>query len=89
LACAFIWSCLGGAPETKFGENVFSHLRGRDDSDYAPMIERIVASIHDASGPMSRSSNVAEVIWRVANDPSAPLRIAAGADAQAWMAESD
>jgi NAD(P)-dependent dehydrogenase (short-subunit alcohol dehydrogenase family) len=78
----------GRAPETKFGENAFPHLRGRDDSDYAPMIERIVASIHDASGPMTRSSDVAEAIWRVANDPSAPLRIAAGADAEAWMAEA-
>jgi NAD(P)-dependent dehydrogenase (short-subunit alcohol dehydrogenase family) len=78
----------GRAPETKFGENAFPHLRGHDDSDYAPMIERIVASIHDASGPMTRASDVAEAIWRVANDPSAPLRIAAGADAEAWMAEA-
>jgi len=78
----------GRAPETKFGENAFPHLRGRDDSDYAPMIERILASIHDTSAPMTRSSDVAEAIWRVANDPSAPLRIAAGADAEAWMAET-
>lgn len=77
----------GRAPETKFGENAFPHLRGRDDPDYAPMIERIVASIHDASGPMTRSSDVSEAIWRVATDPSAPLRVAAGADAEAWMAE--
>jgi NAD(P)-dependent dehydrogenase (short-subunit alcohol dehydrogenase family) len=78
----------GRAPETKFGENAFPHLRGRDDPDYAPMIQRIVASIHDASGPMTRSSDVSEAIWRVATDPSAPLRVAAGADAEAWMAEA-
>jgi NAD(P)-dependent dehydrogenase (short-subunit alcohol dehydrogenase family) len=78
----------GRAPETRFGGNAFPHLRGRDNPDYAPMIERIVASIHDRSGPMTRSSDVAEAIWRVANDPSAPLRIAAGADAEAWMAEA-
>jgi NAD(P)-dependent dehydrogenase (short-subunit alcohol dehydrogenase family) len=78
----------GRAPETRFGDNAFPHLRGRDNPDYAPMIERIVASIHDSSGPMTRSSDVAEAIWRVANDPSAPLRIAAGADAEAWMAEA-
>jgi NAD(P)-dependent dehydrogenase (short-subunit alcohol dehydrogenase family) len=78
----------GRAPETRFGDNAFPHLRGRDNPDYAPMIERIVASIHDRSGPMTRSSDVAEAIWRVANDPSAPLRIAAGADAEAWMAEA-
>ena len=78
----------GRAPETRFGENAFPHLRGRDNPDYAPMIERIVASIHDSSGPMTRSSDVAEAIWRVANDPSVPLRIPAGADAEAWMAEA-
>jgi hypothetical protein len=27
----------------------------------------------------------AEAIWRAAADPSAPLRILAGADAEAWM----
>jgi NAD(P)-dependent dehydrogenase (short-subunit alcohol dehydrogenase family) len=78
----------GRAPETRFGDNAFPHLRGRDNPDYAPMIERIVASIHDSSGPMTRSSDVAEAIWRAANNPSAPLRIAAGADAEAWMAEA-
>lgn len=75
-------------PGTRFGDNAFPHLRGRDNPDYAPMIERIVARIHDSSGPMTRSSDVAEAIWRIANDPSTPLRIAAGADAEAWMAEA-
>jgi NAD(P)-dependent dehydrogenase (short-subunit alcohol dehydrogenase family) len=78
----------GRAPETRFGDNAFPHLRGRDNPDYAPMIERIVASIHNSSGPMTRSSDVAAAIWRVVNDPSAPLHIAAGADAEAWMAEA-
>lgn len=75
----------GRAPETRFGENAFPHLQGQDNPDYAPMIERIVASMHNASGPMIRSSDVAEAIWRVANDPSVPLRIAAGADSEAWL----
>ncbi len=79
----------GRAPETRFGENAFPHLRGRDNTDYAPMIERVVASIHDSSGPITRSSDVAEAIWRVANDSSAPLRIAAGADAEAFSSEVD
>jgi NAD(P)-dependent dehydrogenase (short-subunit alcohol dehydrogenase family) len=78
----------GRAPETKFGENAFPHLRGRDNPDYAPMIERVVAGIRDASGPITRSSDVSEAIWRVATDPSAPLRVAAGADAEAWMTEA-
>ena len=78
----------GRSPETRFGENAFPHLRGLDNPDYAPTIERILASIRDSSGPITHSSDVAEAIWRVANDPSAPLRVAAGADAEAWMAEA-
>ena len=78
----------GRSPETRFGENAFPHLRGLDNPDYAPTIQRILAGIRDSSGPITRSSDVAEAIWRVANDPSAPLRVAAGADAEAWMAEA-
>ena len=52
------------------------------------MIDHVLAGIRDASGPMTHSSDVAEAIWRVANDPSAPLRTAAGADAEAWLTEA-
>jgi NAD(P)-dependent dehydrogenase (short-subunit alcohol dehydrogenase family) len=76
----------GRAPETRFGDNAFPHLRGRDNSDYAPMIERIVTAMRDSSGPTTRPSDVADAIWRVANDPASPFRLAAGADAEAWMA---
>jgi NAD(P)-dependent dehydrogenase (short-subunit alcohol dehydrogenase family) len=78
----------GRAPETRFSNNAFPYLRGLNNPDYAPMIEKIMASIHDSSGPMTRSSDVSEAIWHVATDTSAPLRIAAGADAKAWLAEA-
>ncbi len=38
---------------------------------------------------MTRSSDVAETIWRVANDQGSPLYIAAGADAETWLAEAN
>ena len=78
----------GRSPETRFGENAFPHLRGRDNADYAPMIDSVLAGFREASGPVTHASDVAEAIWRVANDPSSPLRTAAGADAEAWMAEA-
>ena len=78
----------GRSPETKFGENAFPHLRGRDNADYAPMIERVISNLRDSSGPVTRANDVSEAIWRVANDSSSPLRVAAGADAVAWMAEA-
>lgn len=78
----------GRAPETRFGETALAHLRGRDDPDYGPMIERIVAGMQSHSGPVTHASDVAEAVWTVASDPTAPFRVAAGADAAAWLAEA-
>jgi NAD(P)-dependent dehydrogenase (short-subunit alcohol dehydrogenase family) len=78
----------GRSPETRFGDNARPHLRGLDNPDYAPTIEHFVASVRDSSGPVTYATDVAEAIWRAATDPSAPLRIPAGADAEAWMAEA-
>jgi NAD(P)-dependent dehydrogenase (short-subunit alcohol dehydrogenase family) len=78
----------GRSPETRFGENALPHLRGRDNADYAPMIDSVLASMREASGPKTYSSDVTQAIWRIATDPSSPLRTAAGADAEAWMAEA-
>jgi NAD(P)-dependent dehydrogenase (short-subunit alcohol dehydrogenase family) len=79
----------GRSPETRFGANAFPHLRGLDNPDYAPVINNVLATIRDASGPMTHSLDVAEAIWEVANDRSSPLRTAAGADAEIWMAEAN
>jgi NAD(P)-dependent dehydrogenase (short-subunit alcohol dehydrogenase family) len=79
----------GRSPETRFGANAFPHLRGLDDPDYGPMINNVLANIRDTSGPVTHSSDVAEAIWRVANDSSSPLHTAAGADAEIWMAEAN
>lgn len=78
----------GRAPETRFGANAFPHLRGLDNPDYAPMIEKVIAGLRDTSGPVTHSNDVCEAIWKVATDPSSPLRVAAGADAEAWIAEA-
>ena len=65
-----------------------SHLRGLDDPDYAPVIQRFMASARDSSGPVTHAPDVAAALWRAATDPSAPLHIPAGADAEIWMAEA-
>jgi NAD(P)-dependent dehydrogenase (short-subunit alcohol dehydrogenase family) len=78
----------GRSPETKFGANAAPYLRGLDNPDYAPMIETVIAGLRDTSGPVTYASDVCEAIWKVATDPSSPLRVAAGADAEAWMAEA-
>jgi NAD(P)-dependent dehydrogenase (short-subunit alcohol dehydrogenase family) len=78
----------GRSPETRFGDNARSHVRGLDDPDYAPMLAGFAAAVRDSSGPITHADDVAEAIWRVATDPAAPRRVAAGADAEAWMAEA-
>ncbi|TRL35587.1 SDR family oxidoreductase [Rhizobium straminoryzae] len=76
----------GSAPGTRFGENGMPHLQGRDNADYAPMIERIVAHMRNQSGPITHASDVGSAIWRCATDPASPFRLAAGRDAEALMA---
>jgi NAD(P)-dependent dehydrogenase (short-subunit alcohol dehydrogenase family) len=78
----------GSAPETRFGAHGLPHLRGGDNADYAPVIERIVAHMRDRSGPTTRACDVAAAIWRCATDPASPFRLAAGRDAEALMAEA-
>ena len=78
----------GRSPETKFGETAKPFMRGLEDADYKPLVERIFAGMGAADGPVTRAEDVARAIWRAATDPSAPFRIAAGVDAEMWMAEA-
>lgn len=78
----------GRSPETSFGNNAMPHLRGMDNADYKPMIEGMITSFREDSGPVTHATDVAAAVWRAAVDPDAPLRIAAGADAVQWMAEA-
>lgn len=77
----------GRSPETRFSANAREHLIGMDHPAYRALFERVLAGFQDTSGPITRAPDVAEAIWRAATDPKAPMRIAAGADAERWMAE--
>ncbi|MGP4806349.1 hypothetical protein ACSV5G_21510 [Agrobacterium cavarae] len=79
----------GRTPETRFGDNGIPHLRGRNNADYAPMIDRVVAQMRNQSGPITHPSDVAAAIWRCAMNPASPFRLAAGRDAEALMAEAE
>ena len=41
----------------------------------------------DTSSPTTRAHDVAKAVWRAVTDPSSPMRIPAGADAEALAAE--
>lgn len=78
----------GRSAETSFGTNARPHLRGMDDADYAPLLQQFVRNVQDDKGPVTHAHDVAEAIWKAATDPSTPLHIPAGADAELWMAEA-
>ena len=78
----------GRSPETRFGDNARAHIHGFEHEAYAELVKKVVAGMQDTSTPLTRAQDVAEAVWLAATDPSAPMRIPAGADAVAWAAEA-
>lgn len=78
----------GSSRETRFADNAMPHLRGQDNPDYAPLIERVLVQLRASDGPVTHAADVADAVWQAATDPAAPFKIPAGADAEQWMAEA-
>ncbi|KAB0644356.1 SDR family oxidoreductase [Burkholderia latens] len=78
----------GRAPDTRFADNARANMHGFEHEAYADFVGKAVARMLDASGPITHAQDVAEAVWRAATDPSSPMRMPAGADAQAWAAEA-
>lgn len=77
----------GRAPETRFGENARPRIQQGIPEAYADLAQHVFAGWAQ-SAAITRASDVAEAVWRAANDASSPMRIAAGADAVALAASS-
>jgi len=78
----------GSSGETNFRDTARTRLRGIDDEVYGEFMKQTIARMMASTGPGTRATDVAEAVWRAATDPSAPLRIPAGADAVQWAAEA-
>ena len=78
----------GAAPDTSFGKTAMSLMadHGGFPEPYAGLAQDVIAGLQDADAPRTRSSDVAEAVWRAATDPSCPTRLPAGADAVALAA---
>ncbi len=76
----------GRAPETRFGENAQPRMQGGIPEAYSVLAQSVFAEWGQSS-VVTRALDVAEAVWRAANDPGCPVRIPAGADAVA-LAES-
>lgn len=77
----------GRAPETRFGENAQPRIQSSIPEAYASLAQRVFGALRQSS-EVTRAQDVAEAVWRAANDPSSPIRIAAGADAVALAGAS-
>jgi NAD(P)-dependent dehydrogenase (short-subunit alcohol dehydrogenase family) len=73
----------GRAPETRFAENAQPRMQGGIPEAYAGLAHSVFAGWAQ-SAAVTRPLDVAQAVWRAANDPSSPVRIVAGADAVAW-----
>ena len=76
----------GQAPATAFGANARERLEqaGGFPELYAEMIQAVFARLTSGSDEdKTRPEDVAAAVWRVATDPTTPMRVPAGADAEA------
>jgi NAD(P)-dependent dehydrogenase (short-subunit alcohol dehydrogenase family) len=73
----------GRAPETRFAENAQPRRIQGGPEAYAEFAQSVFARMGQSSSAVTHALDVAEAVWRAANDPSCPVRIAAGADAVA------
>ncbi|WP_025601123.1 SDR family oxidoreductase [Burkholderia sp. WSM2230] len=76
----------GRSPESRFRDNARRH--GLEHEAYADLVQEVLARFADTASPITHAQDVALAVWRAATDPSSPMRIPAGADAEAWAAEA-
>ncbi len=58
----------GRAPETRFGENAQPRMQGAIPDAYADLAQSVFAGWAQSSS-VTRALEVAEAVWRAANDP--------------------
>ena len=72
----------GYGPTTNFTTNGQSRMDGLIPDAYAPFAERVLADFQQPAA-VTHESDVAETVWRAANDTTGQLRFPAGPDAVA------
>jgi NAD(P)-dependent dehydrogenase (short-subunit alcohol dehydrogenase family) len=72
----------GYAPTTRFTSNSGARIDGLIPEPYAPFAQRVFAAFAE-SAAVTTESDVAEAVWRAANDTTGQIRFPAGPDAVA------
>ncbi len=78
----------GAAPATSFGQNAAPRMQGEIPEDYTDFVKKVFAGMKDPSRLVTNPDDVAKAVWLAVNDPTCPMRLPAGADAQIWAEES-
>ena len=79
----------GQAPATRFGSNAIALMAKANEApeDYKPFVDQVMSSFtENVAKEPTRPTDVVEAIWRAVTDPDCPLRLPAGADAEALAA---
>jgi NAD(P)-dependent dehydrogenase (short-subunit alcohol dehydrogenase family) len=77
----------GSAPETSFGRNAVARMGMDVPEAYGPFVQAYFQSLKSAT-EKTQASDVAQAVWRAVTDESAPMKLPAGADAEAWFREA-
>lgn len=72
----------GYGPNTRFAANGAERMRGLVPEAYAGFAQKVFAMLTEVK-TFTVEADVAEAVWRAANEPAGPLRRPAGADAVA------
>jgi NAD(P)-dependent dehydrogenase (short-subunit alcohol dehydrogenase family) len=75
----------GQAPDTRFADNARALMLGIPEA-YDDLAQKVFTGWAESTDPKTKSRDVAEAVWSVVTDPSAPSFLPAGPDAVAWAA---
>jgi len=75
----------GRSPETQFGAGARERMTGQMPEAYAPLLASVFGGAREP-GLVTHAQDVAHAVWRAVTDAATPMRIPAGADAEAMMA---
>jgi short-subunit dehydrogenase len=75
----------GYGPTTRFASNGGPRMEGLVPEAYAPFAQRILKSLAQGPAAVTTESDVADAVYRAANDASGQLRFPAGPDAVALV----
>ena len=76
----------GSAPETSFGRNAVARMGMDMPEPYGPFVQAYFQTLQSAT-EKTEARDVAQAVRRAITDESAPMKLPAGADAEAWFHE--